>query len=390
MFFHNYPYTDAHELNLDWIILMIKKMEADLKNFIGINTIKYADPILWNITSQYEANTVVIDPQTGNAYISTKAVPYGVHLNNTGFWTPIFNYDAQLNQLREGIATDEGNTTTATHAYSVGKLVWVGGDLYRVISAMIPGDSFVPGSNVIATTIDTELDNIKTTVGALSDLTTSDKDSIVNAINELVTNAGNLSQLATTDKDSLVDAINEIIVKIGSLTALHTPDTGTIVDSINSIVDNIIGDLSTLDSAFSDKSSVVGALNCRAPYVLASVTADGVKTHRELLDELYNQVQDFINDDMYWLDKRRLKIDTRWGCWDVNAIGTNVLEFYNVHNILDDMSTMTSFAVKLQNSGSSLFRVKTDFSQTPSVTTIENWSTSVAYSNSDFYRLMVI
>ena len=30
MFFHNYPYTDAHELNLDWVICEIKKLGVDV------------------------------------------------------------------------------------------------------------------------------------------------------------------------------------------------------------------------------------------------------------------------------------------------------------------------------------------------------------------------
>lgn len=32
-FFNNYPYTDFHELNLDWVINKIKKIQDDIKSY---------------------------------------------------------------------------------------------------------------------------------------------------------------------------------------------------------------------------------------------------------------------------------------------------------------------------------------------------------------------
>lgn len=160
MFDHKYPYTDIGELNLDWVIEKIKEMEHDLKNFINLNTIKYADPILWSITTQYEANTVVVDPATGNAFISIQPVPSGVSISNTDYWTQIYNYASELEKLREQIAYDEGSSTTATRSYAIDDLVFYnGGDLVRVTSPMIPGDSFVLNSNCVATTIAQEVVN---------------------------------------------------------------------------------------------------------------------------------------------------------------------------------------------------------------------------------------
>ena len=57
-----WPWTNQHELNLDWIIESIKDQETRLTNFVSLNSIKYADPFQWNITSQYAQNTLVIDP----------------------------------------------------------------------------------------------------------------------------------------------------------------------------------------------------------------------------------------------------------------------------------------------------------------------------------------
>ena len=152
---YEYPYTDPGRFNADWLLNTIKKLIEDMQNFINLNTIKYADPILWDITSQYEANTVVIDGQTGNAYISTQPVPAGVALSDTDYWTIIYNYENNINLLREQIAAaNEGTSTTATADRSAGDLVWLNGKLYRIIADMIAGDSYVEGSNCVDTTIE--------------------------------------------------------------------------------------------------------------------------------------------------------------------------------------------------------------------------------------------
>lgn len=156
-FNHLYPYSNLHELNLDWVIATVKNGEKEIADFIGVNTIKYANPILWNIESQYEANTVVVDGQTGNAYISVKAVPSGVHINRTEYWTQIYNYANVVDTLREQIAHNEGDTTTTSQPFAVGDLVFVRTLLYRVIAPMIAGDSFVENSNIVKTTIEDEL-----------------------------------------------------------------------------------------------------------------------------------------------------------------------------------------------------------------------------------------
>lgn len=159
--FNEYPYRNLTDLNLDFILKAIKTLQNELTKFINFNTIKYADPIQWNITTQYEANTVVIDGTTGNAYLSTQAVPSGVALSNTDYWTVIFNYATQLDSLRVQIAAaNEETSTTATGARAVGDLVWLNGRLAEVTAAMIAGDSYVENSNFEFTTIEELIKNV--------------------------------------------------------------------------------------------------------------------------------------------------------------------------------------------------------------------------------------
>lgn len=147
---HKAPYTNFHDLNLDWIIEVLNEFNTKLTDFVSLATIKYADPIQWNITSQYESNTVVVD-SNGNAYLSVRPVPSGVSLDRTEFWTKIGNFDELWADVKKAITpNDEGHASTATAARAVNDLVWVNGALVRITRAMNAGDAYVTGSNCVS------------------------------------------------------------------------------------------------------------------------------------------------------------------------------------------------------------------------------------------------
>ena len=147
---HKAPYTNFHDLNLDWIMDELNEFNTKLTNFVSLATIKYANPIQWNITSQYEANTVVVD-SNGNAYLSVQPVPSGVSLDRTEYWTKIGNFDELWADVKKAITpNNEGHSPTATADRAVNDLVWVNGALVRVTRAMIAGDAYVPGSNCVS------------------------------------------------------------------------------------------------------------------------------------------------------------------------------------------------------------------------------------------------
>lgn len=157
MSYFEYPHSRTYDNDLGWLIRHVVEMQVQLSEFIKFNTIKYADPIEWNITSQYESNTIVTDSD-GTAYLSVQPVPSGVNIINTDYWTPIFNYGASVETLREQIApNDEQNSATVTNAYVPGDLFWQRDYLYRVIVDMPAGTAILPGTNVVHTTIEDEI-----------------------------------------------------------------------------------------------------------------------------------------------------------------------------------------------------------------------------------------
>lgn len=88
-FFNNFPYTNFHELNLDWLLNQMKELGTAFEDFVKSNKLKYADPITWDITKSYNPNTIVVDGNT--AYISLQRVPAGTPITDTDYWLAAFD-----------------------------------------------------------------------------------------------------------------------------------------------------------------------------------------------------------------------------------------------------------------------------------------------------------
>ena len=196
--FDNFPYTNFHELNLDWILRALREIEATIDQFVAINALKYANPIQWDITRQYENNTIVIDPQTGTAYISTAPVPVGVALSNTDYWRVVFDLQQFVTRANNNftLRVEEATTLTATFATNAGQwLVW-GGHLYEALVNIIAGDQYVIDSNIKRITVED-------VTGDLVDLNTAIKSNLVAAINSEIA--------ARTAADQVLD--NSIVIE---------------------------------------------------------------------------------------------------------------------------------------------------------------------------------
>lgn len=161
MLFSLYPYHNFNDYNLDWVIQMVKKLAKELEVFVNINTIKYADPIEWNIETQYEANTVVIDKNTGDAYLSTKPVPSGVSIKNEEYWTPIFNYSKNIDDFKHNIVDkDNGIENNAIQKYKTGDVFWWNNLLWVATKDIERGTTLIDDFNVKEITFEEYISNL--------------------------------------------------------------------------------------------------------------------------------------------------------------------------------------------------------------------------------------
>lgn len=149
-----WPFTNRHELNLDWIIEAIKSQETRLQDFVSLNTIKYADPFQWDITSQYAQNTLVIDPQTGTAYLSTRPAPAGVQITNAEYWTPVFTLQNFLSPLKKAITLPQETIGAGASSDIPAKTVfWAGEQLVYAPNDIPVGTIIIPGTNCKPVTV---------------------------------------------------------------------------------------------------------------------------------------------------------------------------------------------------------------------------------------------
>ena len=331
-FVAKYPYTDFHELNQDWILAAISALINEVTNFVSLNAIKYADPIQWDITKQYEKNTVVMDPMSGTAYLSVAAVPIGAQLNRTEYWTVIFDLGSFIIKAGKNFANtyEDTATTTATVSTPAGGWIMWGETLYVANVNITAGDAYVPGANISQITVEDGINAIMAFIGDLNDLNTTDKTSLVNAINEVLTSsqaiynivantveaAGTIVATANTAQDGLImigdelykadvaitigdtytpgtnitqvtieDCLSAISALIGALSSLTTTDKSSIVTAVNE-VNGKVGDLSTLTT--SDKTSVVNAIN---------EVAVALQANAYVTPEMFGAVGDGSTDD---------------------------------------------------------------------------------------------
>lgn len=186
-----YPYMNLQDLNLDYVLRMIDRLRHDVDDFVEMNAIKYAVPIQWDITRQYEKNTIVIDPATGSAYLSVCPVPVGIDISRAEYWTEVFNLDAIIANYAENLTEhDAGDALVSPFTLSPGEWVISRFKLYVVTSAIVPGDQFTEGGNVARLTVEEaiktligEIEAVALRIGELNDLETPDKSDLVSAIN---------------------------------------------------------------------------------------------------------------------------------------------------------------------------------------------------------------
>ena len=72
----------------------------------------------WDETAEYETLTVVLDEETGDSYISRKAVPAGTALDDEEYWAKCSDYSVQLKNIQDAVDVLEAqvaaNVTAST------------------------------------------------------------------------------------------------------------------------------------------------------------------------------------------------------------------------------------------------------------------------------------
>lgn len=127
MAYFEFPHTRTYEGDLGFIIAKLMELSAKYETFFLENNIKFADPIEWNITTQYQGYTIVADPINELAYISKKPVPAGILLTDTNFWQPIGSLVTDY-EARQAIAVLENTVSSLSSSLTTETTRRVQGD----------------------------------------------------------------------------------------------------------------------------------------------------------------------------------------------------------------------------------------------------------------------
>lgn len=86
---------------------------------------------VWDQKKTYEPLMIVLDGETGDSYISRKAVPVGVSLADESYWSLCAHYSAQMRKLEQDVDVDVQQMHSDVTAV---KNVFVGRAVYEVVA----------------------------------------------------------------------------------------------------------------------------------------------------------------------------------------------------------------------------------------------------------------
>ena len=109
-FFKNFPYTNFHEMNLDWVLKEIENLKVYIENYTAVNKVAYAG--IWDITKQYPQWAIVTDGET--SWLSLQSVPVGIPLENADYWQKLADLDPRIAGIIVQLSKIENDLKTTT------------------------------------------------------------------------------------------------------------------------------------------------------------------------------------------------------------------------------------------------------------------------------------
>lgn len=240
MSFFEFPHTRTYEGDLGYILKQITELTNSYNTFFKYNTIKFADPIEWDITRQYPAFMIVFDMDNMCSFISKQPVPAGITLDNQDYWSfvgpLIVDGDArmEIERILKFVANITPETgTTATALRSADSYLIIQGEFYKTTQTINVGETYTVGYNVEKTTIEQMVREIVAAATPIVD-TTLNPDSYNPIANRPVANKFISVDATLADHTSRIGQAETDIVN----------NTNAII-GVNNDVDTLNADLAT-------------------------------------------------------------------------------------------------------------------------------------------------
>lgn len=288
---------------------ILYKVIAKINEVIDIGDVmalKYANPIQWDITTQYEPNTIVIDPKTGTAYISTQAVPSGVDLNREEYWTVVFDLERFYADFKSSITKDNGINETLSFNVNNGELFWYK-NIIRIAKSNIIAGSLPTDENSSVITfenwVNTLINGVNNTINDVN-----------NTINELSTNLNN----ETSDRMNADNAINQRISDLneGLINKIEADD--------EAIKQSIAQNVETINKAIETSNENINTTNQRVNGLEENINNLSEEVSEITQNRKYIFISDSYEEYGHWIDKCSYMLGlTSADYYNVSAGGTS-------------------------------------------------------------------
>lgn len=166
MSYFEFPHTRSYEGDLGYIIQKLDELNARYNNFFDYNSIRFHDPINWDIATVYPAWNIVYDEQSAALYISKTAVPAGIDISNNDYWNLVSPFKIDMTLSTDSINPVANKTLTVILTEATANINRLNSSLSEEISARSQAD--IAMSNAIETEV-TERTNADTIINARID-----------------------------------------------------------------------------------------------------------------------------------------------------------------------------------------------------------------------------
>lgn len=184
MSYFEFPQTRNYDGDLGYIIKKLEELTEKYNTFFDFNSIRFHDPIEWNINTSYPAWNIVYDVRSKILYVSKKTVPSGIDITNTEYWQYVSPFEV-----------DDALSLTSIN----------------------------PISN---RTVTSNINSINANISTLNSELTDEVTARTDAVTALNTRLNQVSTALTTETSYRTNADNVINARIDSIVAL-TPGSTT-------------------------------------------------------------------------------------------------------------------------------------------------------------------
>lgn len=246
MSYFEFPHTRTYEGDLGYIIKKIMELTENYNQFFAYNSIKFADPIEWDITTQYAPYTIVFDTNDEYSYISKKPVPAGITLDNTDYWEVLGSMlvdgeaRAEIERMLRFISNIYEVNNTASADRDSGDYFVMAGYLWKTTAAVLTGETYTEGVNCEKISIEDMVREIASAVITVD-----------GTLNILSNNAIANRPVAVKfiNIDTAIANINTILTTLGtSITNIET-DITNIESDITDLRDDLTSETSNRENA---------------------------------------------------------------------------------------------------------------------------------------------